>query len=190
MRLLDLLDSHGVRATFFLLGRNALRLPSVARAIVARGHEVGNHGYAHPYYFRCTPRGVYNDILAGQLALEDTLGFSPWLFRPPFGLRWPGMSAAQHDCGLLGVQWSLMPKDWKWDPGEIANYLVTRIRPGAIVCLHDGRELELLPNVRPTITAVRAFLLHGATRGLSALPVSELIGVLPPQVVAEHAPAG
>jgi peptidoglycan-N-acetylglucosamine deacetylase len=178
-RLLDLLDSHKIRATFFVLGRNAERFPAIVRDIVARGHEVGNHGYGHPYYFRCTPGEVYDDIVRCQLLLEDILGFSPWLYRPPFGLRWPGMARAQRDCGLLGVQWSLMPQDWQWDPNQIAQTLARKIRPGDIVCLHDGRELALDPDVRPMITAVRGFLLHRATRWLQALPVSELLGILP-----------
>lgn len=178
-RLLDMLDSHSVRATFFLLGQNVRRLPAIARAIIARGHEVGNHGFSHPYYCLRTPAAVYEDIVAGQQVLEDTLGFSPWLYRPPFGLRWPGMAAAQRDCGLLGVQWSLMPKDWQWSASEIAQYLVARIHAGDIICLHDGRKLAVNPDVRATITAVRAFLLHRATRWLRATPVSELIGLLP-----------
>lgn len=178
-RLLDLLDSHGVKATFFLVGKNVQRLPAIAKAIAARGHEVGNHGYQHPYYFLRSARGVYRDIVSCQHILEDLLGFSPWLYRPPFGLRWPGMAAAQHDCGLLGVQWSIMPKDWIWNAGEIAQHLVARVRSGSIICLHDGRRLEPNPDVRPTITAVRAFLLHAATRWMRAVPVSELIGLVP-----------
>ncbi|MCU0226982.1 MAG: polysaccharide deacetylase family protein [Bryobacterales bacterium] len=178
-RLLDLLESHNVRATFFLLGANVRRLPGIARAIVARGHEVGNHGFLHPYYCLQTPRAVYADIVAAQQVLEDALGFSPWLYRPPFGLRWPGMRAAQQDCGLLGVQWTVMPKDWKWSPQQIAQHLTERIRGGDIVCLHDGRELAVNPDVRATITAVRAFLLHSATRWLRAQTVSELVGILP-----------
>jgi peptidoglycan/xylan/chitin deacetylase (PgdA/CDA1 family) len=183
-RLLDLLDSHGVKATFFLVGRNVQRLPHVARAIVARGHEVGNHGFQHPYYCLRTPRGVYDDIVSCQYLLEDVLGFSPWLFRPPFGLRWPGMAAAQRRCGLMGVQWSIMPHDWAWEANEIAEHLVARVRPGSIICLHDGRELQPNPNIRPTITAVRAFLLHGATRLLHGVTTSELIGLLPTQSAA------
>lgn len=179
LRLLDLLDSHQVRATFFLLGANVRRLPSIARAIAARGHEVGNHGTLHPYYCLSSPAAVYQDIVTAQQILEDTLGFSPWLFRPPFGLRWPGVRSAQRDSRLLGVQWSLMPKDWAWGANQIAHHLVTRIRGGDIVCLHDGRELAVNPDVRNTITAVRAFLLHGATRWLRARTVSELIGLLP-----------
>jgi peptidoglycan-N-acetylglucosamine deacetylase len=189
-RLLDLLDSHKVRATFFVLGHNAARFPSIVRDIVARGHEVGNHGYRHPYYFRCTPKEVYWDIVRCQLLLEDLLGFSPWLYRPPYGLRWPGMAGAQRDCGLLGVQWSLMPKDWAWDPNQIAHTLARKIRPGDIVCLHDGRVLAENPDVKPTITAVRAFLLHRASRWLQALPVSELLGILPAILDDEESAAG
>lgn len=173
-RLLDLLDSHGVKATFFLLGANVRRLPAIAREVFRRGHEVGNHGDRHPYYCFQSPRFVYRDIVAGQDAIEDALGFSPWLFRPPFGLRWPGMREAQRACGLVGVQWSVMGRDWRLDSAEIAQRLADGVAPGAILCLHDGRELAIDPDIHHTITAVRAFLLHRATRGLQAVTVSHL----------------
>lgn len=173
-RLLDLLDSHNVKATFFLLGVNVLRLPRIAREILRRGHEIGSHGFAHPYYHLCTPAQVYDDIVAGQFVVEDTLGFSPWLFRPPYGLRWPGMRQAQYDCGTVGVQWSIMPKDWDWPPERIAQYLVERLHPGAVICLHDGRKLEVNPRIHNTLTAVRAFLLHPALDGFTLDTVTDL----------------
>jgi peptidoglycan/xylan/chitin deacetylase (PgdA/CDA1 family) len=173
-RLLDLLDSHAVKATFFLLGENVRRLPNIAREILRRGHEVGNHGDRHPYYSFQTPRFVYDDIVAGQRRIEDTLGFSPWLFRPPFGLRWPGMREAQRRCGLIGVQWTVMSRDWSLPAEGVADRLVDGLKPGAILCLHDGRELKVRPDIRNTITAVRAFLLHRGSENFRAATVSEL----------------
>ncbi|MDZ7639009.1 MAG: polysaccharide deacetylase family protein [Bryobacterales bacterium] len=173
-RLLDLLDFHGVKATFFLLGANVRRLPGIAREILLRGHEVGNHGDRHPYYCFQAPRFVYSDIVFGQREIEDALGFSPWLFRPPFGLRWPGMREAQRDCGLVGVQWSVMGRDWRLGANGIAQRLADGVEPGAILCLHDGRELAVDPDIHHTITAVRAFLLHRATEELKPVTVSAL----------------
>ncbi|MCL4784342.1 MAG: polysaccharide deacetylase family protein [Bryobacterales bacterium] len=173
-RLLDLLDAYGVKATFFLVGANVRRLPSIAREVFLRGHEVGNHGDHHPYYCFQSPRFVYRDIVEGQRAIEDALGFSPWLFRPPFGLRWPGMREAQRACGLVGVQWSVMGRDWRLSASEIAERLAAGVEPGAILCLHDGRELAVNPDIRPTVTAVRALLLHRAMQGLQPVTVTRL----------------
>lgn len=173
-RLLDLLDSHNVKATFFLVGANVRRLPGIAREILRRGHEVGNHGDQHPYYCFRPPGFVYNDIVLGHRAIEDALGFSPWLFRPPFGLRWPGMREAQRSCGVVGVQWSTMARDWRFSAAGIAQRLVDGLEPGAIFCLHDGRELRVNPDIHNTITAVRAFLLHRASADYEAASVSAL----------------
>jgi peptidoglycan/xylan/chitin deacetylase (PgdA/CDA1 family) len=173
-RLLDLLDSHNVKATFFLVGANVRRLPGIAREILRRGHEVGNHGDQHPYYCFRTPAFVYNDIVLGHRAIEDALGFSPWLFRPPFGLRWPGMREAQRSCGTVGVQWSVMARDWRLSANGIAQRLLDGLEPGAILCLHDGRELQVNPDIHNTITAVRAFLLHRASEDYEAVTVSAL----------------
>lgn len=173
-RLLDLLDAYEVKATFFLVGANVRRLPAIAREVFLRGHEVGNHGDRHPYYCFQSPRFVYRDIVEGQRAIEDVLGFSPWLFRPPFGLRWSGMREAQRACGLIGVQWSVMGRDWRLSASEIAERLAAGVEPGAILCLHDGRELAVKPDIRPTITAVRALLLHRAAQDLRPVTVSRL----------------
>lgn len=181
-RLLDLLDSHGVKATFFLVGANVRRLPGIAREILRRGHEAGNHGDRHPYYCFRAPAFVYNDIVQGQRAIEDALGFSPWLFRPPFGLRWLGMREAQRTCGVVGVQWSVMGRDWRLPANGIAQRLVDGLEPGAILCLHDGRELERNPDIRNTITAVRAFLLHRASEDFQAVTVS---GLFAPELFPE-----
>jgi len=85
-RFLDLLDAAGVRATFFLIGRDGA-VPAhrpIVREIAARGHEVGNHSWSHPYNFRALPRArKVAEIEQGDAAIADVLGARPVGFRTP-----------------------------------------------------------------------------------------------------------
>ncbi|MFP8882405.1 MAG: polysaccharide deacetylase family protein [Myxococcota bacterium] len=85
-RFLDVFDRCGIRATFFMIGRDAARAENRAgiREIVARGHEVGNHSYTHPYNFRqLTRQKKEREIDQGADAIADILGERPVGFRTP-----------------------------------------------------------------------------------------------------------
>jgi peptidoglycan/xylan/chitin deacetylase (PgdA/CDA1 family) len=153
--LLEVLDRHGVRATFFVCGANVDRLPSIARATAAAGHEIGNHSYAHPYLFLLTPAGIRADLRRAQEAIATHAGASPRWFRAPFGARWFGLRRAQAELGLTGVMWTVIGYDWKWGAKEITARMVARTSNGGILCLHDGRELRAKPDIGNTVEAVR-----------------------------------
>src|SRR5262245_53895518 len=82
-RLLDILDEFSVRATFFVLGWVGSRHPDLVRAIVARGHEVGSHGYAHRLVYDQTPTAFREDVRRAKQLLEDTSGCFVGGFRAP-----------------------------------------------------------------------------------------------------------
>lgn len=73
-RVLDLLEEHGVRATFFVLGWVAKRQPALVREIVRRGHEIASHGYGHELLFEIGPAGFKSDLRESRLLLEDLSG--------------------------------------------------------------------------------------------------------------------
>ncbi len=151
--ILDLLREYHARATFFQCGRNAERLPAIAEAVRAEGHETGNHSYSHsPMYLR-SPGFIYQDFARAQ----EILGPVP-LMRAPFGARWVGFSAMQRRLGLLGVMWSVIGRDWTLPWQGVFGRVVHQARPGAIVCLHDARELTPNPDIGNTIQALRGIL--------------------------------
>jgi len=71
-------------------------------------------------------------------------------------VRWPGMRAAQQRLHLMGVMWTVIGRDWRLDARSIVRRVLPKIHNGAIVCLHDGRQLHARPDVENTIEAVRA----------------------------------
>ena len=178
--LLDVLGERNVRATFFQCGRNAARLPDVARRVRDAGHEIGNHTENHsPLYFR-SPGFILREIEEAQVSLEQATGARPKLFRPPFGVRWIGLRGALEAAGLRNVMWSCIGSDWRLSSDLIFQKLLNNARAGAIFCLHDGRETRPDPNVRPMIEAVRRLIPEMASRGFDFETTSEILCPNPP----------
>lgn len=173
--LLEVLSTHEVPATFFQCGKNVQRLPEVAREVVRRGHEIGNHSDTHPKFYFRKPAFIREELERAQETISGATGVSPTLYRAPFGIRWPGMRAAQERLHLLGVMWTVIGRDWKLDAAAIVRRVLARARNGAIICLHDGRELEARPAVEPTIEAVQRLIPMLKDRGYRFETVSQLI---------------
>jgi polysaccharide deacetylase family protein (PEP-CTERM system associated) len=83
LQVLELLAQNRVTATFFILGWVAERHPRCVKAIVAAGHEIGCHSYAHQLVYRMTPSAFRRDTMRAVHAIEDACGVSPWIYRAP-----------------------------------------------------------------------------------------------------------
>lgn len=83
LRLLDLLDGHGVRATFFILGWVAERHPAVVHAVAAAGHEIGCHSYAHQLVYDLTPEQFREDTRRAVEVIHHATGVVPRCYRAP-----------------------------------------------------------------------------------------------------------
>lgn len=173
--LLELLDRYKARATFFQCGHNVLRLPSIARAVRKAGHEIGNHSYSHPAFHFRSPGFILKELGQAQSAIRDVTGSVPTLFRAPFGIRWFGLRRAQRELGLLGVMWTVIGRDWKYPAARVASRVLNHAQCGAIICLHDGRELVPRPDIGVTLQAVRQILPALRERGFRFQTVSQLI---------------
>jgi peptidoglycan/xylan/chitin deacetylase (PgdA/CDA1 family) len=173
--LLDLLAQYGVPATFFQCGANVRRLPDISRAVLAAGHEIGNHSENHaPLYLR-TPRFIYSELAAAQDSIADVTGVRPRYFRPPFGARWFGLRAAQRKLELQGVLWTCLGLDWRLPTERIVTRVASNLFSGSILCLHDGRHTQQRPNVRPMIEAVREIVPEALERGFEFATISQLL---------------
>jgi peptidoglycan/xylan/chitin deacetylase (PgdA/CDA1 family) len=142
-RILDLLAKHEVTATFFVVGRKVEEHPDVVRAIVAAGHSVGFHSYAHDRLFAMRgPRRVTDDLTRGIAVLEKTLGERPRLFRPPIGHTNPTIARVSEALGFVMVGWSVGGRDGiaAARPAAVAARVRRSLRDGAIVLLHDAPE--------------------------------------------------
>jgi peptidoglycan/xylan/chitin deacetylase (PgdA/CDA1 family) len=167
-RYLDVLARLGVRATFFLVGENAARTPELAREYVARGHEVGGHGWSHEPFTTMSHGRLAIELGRTRAALPAT-GSRP-LVRPPTGAL--SATALMHiaSAGYTTVMWSLDSDDCRTvDPRAIERRLDPgRVSAGDIVLLHEMQPwtLEALP---PAVRALRR-------AGWELVTVSELVG--------------
>jgi peptidoglycan-N-acetylglucosamine deacetylase len=173
--LLEILNRYGTPATFFQCGANVRRLPEVARAVAASGHEVGNHSDTHPALYFRSAGAIQTEFARAQQTIEDTLGVSARWMRAPFGARWFGFDAMQRRLGLVGVMWTVIGRDWALDAEQISARILRLVKTGAIICLHDGRELTERPDIRPTLDAVRRLLPALAERGYQFQTVSQIL---------------
>src|SRR5579863_170199 len=164
--LLAILDRHRVPATFFMCGRNVQRCPSIAREVVAAGHEAGNHSDSHPRFDFKSPEFIDRELAAAQEIILSATGATPRWFRAPYGVRWFGLAAVQRRLGLTGAMWTVIGRDWRWPPARVGARLVQGATQGAILCLHDGRLLHPNPDIRSTIEAVKQTIPRLQDRGL------------------------
>src|SRR5205085_8881909 len=136
---LDVLDAHRVRATFFVIGEAVQRHPALAREIARRGHAVQNHSDRHSHAFSLLgPRAMAREIGAAQARIADVVGVAPRWFRAPAGLRNPFLAPVLDRLGLELVSWTRRGYDTaRSDPVRILARLGKRLGPGDILLLHD-----------------------------------------------------
>lgn len=142
-RMLDLLDRHGAKATFFLVGQRARRHPELVAAIRERGHGVANHteSHARAWFWGLGPRRVAWEVDRCREALGETDdGGCRQLFRPPVGMQNPFLAPALARRGMRLIGWSARGLDGVngHDPARTAARVLAGLRPGAIVLLHEG----------------------------------------------------
>jgi len=171
----DVLDEHGVKATFFLVGRALDARPDIARALYDDGMLLGNHSYHHDQWRWLDPR--YPELARTQAAFARQLGVCPRFYRPPHGQRTPFVSLAVHDRGMSTVTWNVSAGDWATDdPALIASRVLRRVRPGSIILLHDGLDGRVTAD-RSVIVAALPRILDGlAKRGLRPVRLDDLLG--------------
>ncbi|MCW1887396.1 polysaccharide deacetylase family protein [Luteolibacter flavescens] len=139
--LLDLLDQHGRRAVFFIIGEKVRRHPELAREIVRRGHELGNHTMTHPVgvFWGLGPARTRREIEGCQQAIEEATGTKARFFRAPAGHRNWFTHPALQDLGLELVGWRKRAYDTiRSDVDGIVRDLVTGVKDGDILLLHEA----------------------------------------------------
>ncbi|MES2368241.1 MAG: polysaccharide deacetylase family protein [Pseudomonadota bacterium] len=173
-RVLDLLDTAGVRASFFCIGWRARENPALCREIVARGHRVENHGDSHSWAFSAFgPGRMKADIAAAQATLSDITGHAPRFFRPTAGLRNPFLDPVLATLDLKLATWTRRGYDTREGrPDVVLGRLTHNLAGGDILLLHDGHAART-PDDQPVILAVLPNLLRAlAERKLSPVTLA------------------
>jgi peptidoglycan-N-acetylglucosamine deacetylase len=152
---LDALDEIGARATFFMVGEQLMRHQGVGREVVARGHEVALHGFAHKPHDRLTPQQARDDLARGLGALEAATGRRPRFYRPPYGRFSEHSYEACRKLEMQPVYWSAWGMDWEPIPAKrIAELAGRDLADGVVVLLHDSRRYAYRDSAEPTAAAL------------------------------------
>ena len=156
---LELLDRAGVRATFYLVGEQVDRRPSLAAEIAAAGHEIGIHGYRHTLLLRRTPRALAADFERAAAVIGEATGQESRSYRPPYGIfSLAGLRLARERWEPL--LWSRWGRDWeaKATAGSIAARATRALGPRDVVLLHDADDYSAAGSWRQTVAALPAVL--------------------------------
>ncbi|WP_213504797.1 polysaccharide deacetylase family protein [Paenibacillus faecis] len=135
--MLDTLDRHRVKATFFFDGSWLKKNPEIAKEIQKRGHQLENHAYSHPNMSQLSDSLARLEISKTKEALKETLGVENRWFAPPsgdFNQRTVDLAAEQ---GLKTVLWTVDTIDWKKPPAsEIVRRISEKVGPGSLILMH------------------------------------------------------
>ncbi|MGB1580128.1 MAG: polysaccharide deacetylase family protein [Nevskiales bacterium] len=176
-QVLDALAEHQAKASFFVIGTHVEAQPELAQRIVAEGHELGNHSYAHSRLLNFRGEQGMRAEIEKAMGLLRAYQPVPWppLYRPPVGLKNPPLAKVVQALGLKLVAWSLHSRDTRTkDPQRIASRVLSKVKPGDILLMHDGHDLP--GGSRPaTVEALRLILLGLQDRGLQVVRVSDLL---------------
>lgn len=168
-KLLDILKNRNVSATFYVIGSQVTAHPDIARRIVAEGHEIANHSWTHPSFFKLSTEAVRRELKRTENIIQEVTGVKATSYRPPFG----AITTAQkkwiyEEFGYPTIMWDVDPMDWR-RPGAsvVTQRILDGTRKGSIVLAHD---------IHPgTIEAMPAAIDGLKAREFQFLTVSELL---------------
>lgn len=155
-RILDVLDRHGAKASFFCVGRAATRHPDIVREIARQGHCVENHSNQHSNAFAAWgPRRLQHDIAAAQECLAALAGRPPLFFRAPIGLRNPFLDPVLARLGLIYASWTRRGLDTvDGNRVSVLARLTRDLAAGDMLLLHDrSGATAVLPALLERIAA-------------------------------------
>lgn len=182
-KLMDLLKSKNVKATFFVLGPMVEKSPEVAKALAEAGFEIANHTVNHKEFRRMSKEQIREEIDGATKIIKEVTGTEPKVMRPPYGQAPKNVQEVTDELGLRIVTWNVDTEDWKRAPAEkMRDTILKNVSDGAIILMHDTHGERVYDATAQVIDEVRA-------KGYEFVTVSELLG-LTPYTPAGSAPAG
>ena len=174
----DILESRGIRGTFFQVGRCVERYPAATDRVAAAGHVIGNHSLTHRFGTYLRP-GAYRrevdrtqDVLRERLGRTPALARTPWLWRQPALLRMLRQRRLEPVAGVFGHPLEVFHRDG----AAMARRAIAQTRPGTILIFHDGFDGRVGDRTQ-TVKAVRLTVDGLLERGYRFVTVDELLGV-------------
>lgn len=169
--ILDTLDRHGIKAEFYVLGREVDSLPAVVKEIAERGHAVQNHSYTHPNLAKASRSVVRRELEKTQESIKRAAGVTPTRIRPPYGAGgWPPydpeLAAVAQELSLSIQNWDIDTEDWK-SPKGIGPSKRAMIQRQFQRKQHQSEFNVLMHVLRDTAEDLDDFIEHLKKRGFT-----------------------
>lgn len=168
--ILETLDQHGVKATFFMVGDWMRKYPEAAKKIAEKGHDVASHSDKHPHVTEMGKEEIKKDIRFAHNTIKEITGIDANLYRAPYGEYNDTVVEAAKESGYYIIQWDVDSLDWKnYGKQEMIDRVLKHknLSPGSIILLHNATKYT--KDALPTIIEG----LKG--KGYELVPVSQLI---------------
>ena len=167
-KLLDVLKEKGVKATFFVVGKQAQAFPEMVKWIAAEGHEVQNHTYTHRDLEYLSDDQIKREVFRTAAVVRSLTGKPGRFLRPPGGHEGRKLPGIMRKFGMTTVLWTTNCSKMEGTTRErVFNHVVGSAEAGGIVLMHNGEPVTLLalPDI---IDELRG-------RGYRFVTVSELV---------------
>ena len=175
-KILEVLASHQVKATFFVSGRNIESNRSTAEDLASQGHLIGNHTYSHLSALRIGKSRLLEEVVRTKELIENITGGPNRFLRPPYGHITPAMLSICRNLDLSIVLWNFNSWDFRGVSSEkIAGRAERKISPGTILLFHECHFRDGSRDYSATIKAIDSILEYTLKRGLKPVTVAELL---------------
>ena len=168
--IMDILDKHQVKTTFFMTGEWVEKYPECVKELVRRGHDLGNHSATHPDMTKLSKEKQKEQILKVHNAVKELTGYEMELFRPPYGAYSNEVIRTCYELDYYPIQWNVDSLDWKdLDASTIISKVCNHkaLGAGSIILCHNG--------AKHTVEALDDMLTNLKEQGYELVPISELI---------------
>lgn len=163
-QIIDIFNKHNSKATFFVLGENAIKYPEILIKMKDTGHQIGNHTFSHQKLNSITKNEAENEILQTQKAVFDIIGEYPTLLRPTYGTLGDTVRSLSN---LPIIMWTIDSLDWQSkSPDEIFARSTQNLKPGDILLFHDIYDT--------TLVAIEKLVPYLIKQGYELVTVTEL----------------
>lgn len=143
-QLLDILDQHGAKATFFLIGSKVSSQANVVSSIHACDHQLGNHSWSHPELPKLPVDQIAGEIDRTNDAVKQATGVTPAILRPPYGAVNGVVLEQLRLRGMSSILWSVDTRDWVDRNSDIVcSRAVAGAHPGAVILMHDIHQTSV-----------------------------------------------
>ena len=176
-RILKILKDKGVKATFFVIGKNAEKYPELISQIDTEGHIVANHSYSHHYFIAFFSKNrLKADLQHCNEIIYQRLNKIPRFFRPPFGVTNPRYGSALKENNLQSIGWSLRSFDTRAkNKYQLIQTVISKLHKRDIVLLHD--------NLSVTADALEDLIEHCRSKNIEIQSLAQLINREPYDVL-------